>query len=278
MSAEMLFAKLLSMYIFEKFGVVLTTKEILSSKRGYTLTDEAYEYIKESLDYLRNLENIITVFDKGLDADILYSSLLNELSKRGKFTEEGHRKLYIPNDPETITLVVIDHMSLVRPKDGRTLKQEIDLLSSYLVTIRNRCKISPLVIMQANRESSSMARRQEGLSNMTLNDVKDSAAPAQDSEIVISLFNPFREKLNSYKGYDIRQLESNFRSIMVLKNRYGPSDIEDCCSFYGEVSKFAEIPRPDEIYDYSKYSTPDWLVNTDDAINKDDGNEFNFTL
>lgn len=194
MSAEMLFAKLLSMYIFETFGVVLTTKEILSSKRGYTLSDESYEYIKESLNYLRSLENIITVFDKGLDSDVLYSSLLRELGKRGNFTEEGNRKLYIPDDPETITLVVIDHMSLVRPKDGRSLKQEIDLISSYLVSIRNRCKISPLVIMQANRESSSMARRQEGMSNMTLNDIKDSGAPIMARRTINSVKQGNSEK------------------------------------------------------------------------------------
>ena len=46
----------------------------------------------------------------------------------------------------------------------------MDLISSYLVTLRNRCKISPIVIMQANRDSSSMDRRKENMSNLTLND------------------------------------------------------------------------------------------------------------
>lgn len=216
MGSEMLFAKLLSMYIFEKYGIELSTKELLSRRKNYSLCEEYYQIVQECLPWLNDVEKIITVFDKGLDADILYSSLMKEMEKYGSFVEEGNRKIYIPDNPDIITLVVIDHLSLVRAKSGRSLKQEMDLISSYLVTFRNRCRISPLVIMQANRESSSMDRRKEGLSNLTINDCKDSGAPAQDSEVIISIFNPFREKLNSYRGYDIRQLESNFRVITVL--------------------------------------------------------------
>lgn len=102
---------------------------------------------------------------------------------------------------------------------------------------------------------------------------KDTGAPAQDAEIIISIFNPFREKLNSYRGYDIRHLQSRFRSITVLKNRYGESDIEVGCAFYGASSVFAELPKPEEIYDYSKYDTSSWILGKED--NKDTNNQSN---
>ena len=120
--------------------------------------------------------------------------------------------------------------------------------------------------MQANRDSSSMERRKEGLNNLTINDTKDTGAPSQDAEIIISLFNPFREKLATYHGYEIRHLQSNFRSISVLKNRYGEADVEDCVAFYGKIGFFKEIPKPDEINDYSKFQTTDWLVKGDNGI------------
>ena len=53
----------------------------------------------------------------------------------------------------------------------------MDLISSYLVTLRNMCKISPVVIMQANRSSTSMDRRKEGLNNLRIDDTKDTGAP-----------------------------------------------------------------------------------------------------
>ena len=177
MNSEMLFAKLLSLYIFEHYHIELSTKELLSRKKDYILSDENYKIVKECLPWLKQIENIITVYDKGLNSKTLYSSLMKELEMQGEFKEEGKRKIYIPKDEELITLVVIDHLSLVQTIDGHSLKQEMDLISSYLVTLRNRCKITPLVIMQANRESSSMDRRKEGMNNLTINDMKDTGAP-----------------------------------------------------------------------------------------------------
>lgn len=267
MSAELLFAKLLSMYIFETYGVELSTKELLSKKKGFVLSDEQYEIVKECLPWLHKVEKIITVYDKALNAESLYKSLSSELEKVGEFKEEGSRKIYIPKNEDLVTLVVIDHLSLVRRSGNRSLKEEMDLISAYLVTLRNRCKISPLVIMQANRNSSSMDRRKEGLNNLTINDTKDTGAPAQDAEVIVSLFNPHREHLNTYRGYDIKQLQGNFRVITVLKNRYGEADVEIGCGFYGRTGHFVELPVPTEIYDYDKYNNPNWLLNKTRDLN-----------
>ena len=253
------------MYIFEKYHIELSTKELLSRKKDYILSDEHYEIVKQCLPWLQKVEKVVTVYDKSLSAESLYSILMKELEKDGTFSETEGRKIYTPNNEDLIHLVVIDHLSLARRTNGRTLKEEMDLISSYLVTLRNRCKISPLVIMQANRSSTAMDRRKEGLNNLRIDDCKDTGAPAQDSEVIISIFNPHREKLSSYRGYDIKSLGSNFRVVTVLKNRYGEADVEVGCAFYGKISYFAELPKPDEIYDYDKYNTPNWILNKDNV-------------
>lgn len=283
-SAELLFAKLLSLHIYDTYKVELSTKELLSRKKNYTLSEEHYNMVKESLPWLKKVEEVITVYDKGLNAKSLYTLLMKELEKEGTFKETEGRKFYIPKNENLVHLVVIDHLSLCRPSEGRTLKEEMDLISSYLVTLRNMCKISPLVIMQVNRNSTSIDRRKEGMSNITLNDAKDSGSPIQDSEIVLSLFSPHREKLSTYRGYDIKRLQHNFRSITCLKNRYGESDIEIGCAFYGKVGYFAELPKPDEIYDYEKYENSRWILenSSDDNVKNEDNiksnQKFKFTL
>lgn len=281
MSSEIMYAKLLSMYIFEKYGIELSTKEILSRKKGYKLSDEYYKIIQECIPWLQKVEKIVTIYDKALSAKSLYTILMKELENTGSFEETETRTIYHPNNENLVHLVIIDHMSLARRTEGRTLKEEIDLISAYLVTLRDRCKISPVVIMQANRNSTSIDRRKEGLNNLRIDDVKDSGAPAQDSEVMISIFNPHREKLNSYRGYDIKQLESNYRTITILKNRYGEADIEVGCAFYGKISYFAELPKPDEIYDYEKYKTPNWILNKDEKGEKQEEittKSYKFTL
>lgn len=259
MSAEQLFAKLLSMYLFETYGVELSSKELFSRKKGYRLPDYEYQLIIQSLPWLHKVEKIITIHDKSLNAEFLYASLKKELETRGKFTKTDTRTIYEPDDDNVVHLVVIDHLSLVRKSQGRSLKEEMDLISAYLVTLRNRCAISPLVIMQMNRESTSMDRKKAGFDNMQLSDIKDTGSPAQDSEIVISIFNPHRERLNTYKDYNINTLGARFRSITVLKNRFGEADIEIGSAFYGKCGLWKELPKGDEIVDYTKYLTSDYM-------------------
>lgn len=109
-------------------------------------------------------------------------------------------------------------MNLLTHTMGRTIKQEIDLASQQLVGLRNMCGISPVAIMQANRDSMSMSRRDMlGSGDCRISDIRDSAGPSQDAEIVIGIYNPFRDKIANYRGYDIKQLQDVFRSITVLK-------------------------------------------------------------
>lgn len=260
MSADMIFGKLLSMYMFEKYGIDVSIKELLSRKKDYILPDEIYEAVLESMEWLKKVEKVLTIYDKTCNADVIYASLMAELEKEGKFEELKNRKIYIPNNPDLIHLVVIDHISLLQPKPPRKLKEEIDLTSAYLVTLRNMCGISPLVIMQANRESGSMDRRKFGLNNLRIDDTKDSGNVAQDSEVIISIFNPHREKLNSYNNYDISILEDKFRSITVLKNRYGDSDVEVGCNFFGHNGMWRELPKANQIFDFTKYTDPAYLL------------------
>jgi hypothetical protein len=102
-----------------------------------------------------------------------------------------------------------------------------------------------------------------GSQGFTINDTKDSGGPVQDSEIVLSIYNPNRDKLNTYRGYDVKKLGNCFRIISVLKSRYGEADIEIGVNFFGRPNWWVELPMPNEIYDYDKYTTPDYLLKKD---------------
>lgn len=146
--------------------------------------------------------------------------------------------------------MLLDHFSIVQPSEGRTLKQEIDLISQYLITLRNRYFVSPVVLMQQNRESSSMDRRKAELTEPSMNDSRDSGNVIQDSDIVLALYSPLKDKLTSYRGYKVLGddgLYDRIKGCVILKNRYGISDKVVVLGFYGEVGKFIELPPPDEI-------------------------------
>ena len=260
MSEWSLYIKLLSLYIFETYGVQLSFKEILSKKKEYVLSDEHYELVKECKPWLEKISNKLEVYDKHVNANTVYAILKKRLEEIGHFVESDTKMTYVPNNPNLIYTVVIDHIGLIRPRQGNTLKQEIDDLSAYLVTLREKCRISPVVVQQANREQGNIERFKQGKSAFTINDAKDSGNTVQDCNIMIALYNPHRDGLKTYKNYDIKQLGSNFRSIMCLKNRFGDCDVEVGCNFFGGINLFHELPLPDEIYDYARYDNPNYLL------------------
>lgn len=259
MSALSMFIKLMSIYIFETFGKRLSYKEILSRKRGYKLDDEGYRMILQCKDWIEKIEKKLEFYDKNVGADALYAILCSRLEKLGKFTETETRKIYTPNNPDLVYLVVLDHIGLLKTKQGRTLKQEMDLASSYLVTLREMCNISPVVIQQANRDHGNIERFKAGKSAFTMNDAKDSGNTVNDCNIMLALFDPFKEGLKSYRGYDIENMQGKFRTCQVLKNRFGESDVEVGLNFFGEINYFIELPTPDKISDYSVYTRPDYI-------------------
>lgn len=180
MSEMSMFIKLMSIYIFETFGKKLSYKEILSKKRGYVLDEEGYELVLQCQDWINKISSKIEFYDKNVSADSLYAILCDRLEQCGEFVETETRKMYIPHNPTLTYVIVLDHIGLVRPKAGRTIKQEIDLVSSYLVTLREMCGISPVVIQQANREQANQARLQAGMTAFSMNDAKDSGNTNQN--------------------------------------------------------------------------------------------------
>ena len=278
MNSEMILAKMLSTYIFEKFHKELSIKQLLSREQNYVLSDEDYKLIKNCKPWLIEVEKRLKIYDKGLNADILYSLLMKELQRFGHFEENENHKTFIWNNPKCIFLIVLDHISLLRPNKGRNLKQEIDLTSAELLTLRNIASVSPVVIQQANREQGNIERRKQGMINFSITDTRDSANPVNDSEIVISILNPFRNRLNNYKNYDISLLRDSFRSITVLKSRYGESDVEIGVNYFGRINEWHELPLPNEIYDYCKYQEPNYIVDKEQLDNKIDNNTDNNKL
>lgn len=281
MNEVSLYIKLLSIYIFETYGIQLSYKEILSKKKNYILSPEHYELVKQCEPWIDKISSKLEIYDKSVTAKGMYHIIKKRLKEMGTFTETETRMIYTPNNSNLIYNVVIDHIGLLKASNGK-LKDEIDLASSCLVTLREKCGISPVVIQQANRDQGNIERFKQNKSAFTVNDAKDSGNTVQDCNVMVALYNPNRDALKKYKGYDISLLGNSFRSLMILKNRFGDCDAEVGLNFFGGINMFKELPKPDEIYDYDKYTTPDWILNKNDSnineIEDTPNQNFNFTL
>ena len=52
--------------------------------------------------------------------------------------------------------------------------------------------------------------------------------------------------------------------VTQLKNRYGEADVEIGVNFFGRCGIWKELPKPDEIYDYERYTSPNYILETSD--------------
>ena len=255
---DILLAKLMALYCAEEFGIYLTIDDILSFQEP--INDHAYHCLEKARLWLESVEKYIEILDISVSASSLYKSTLEFAEKVGRFTQIGNKKVYIPNNPKQLIIGVLDHFSLVRCEKGRTLKAEIDEMSSWMVTLKKKLPLSWFILMQQNRESSSMDRRKADLSEPGLNDLKDSGNPSQDADVVLQLFFPFREKLSTYRGFKVLGddgIGQNLRSTIVSKNRYGQANQVIFNGFWGSVGWFTEIqdPKISKITDFTSFKT-----------------------
>ena len=270
MSSDILFAKILSLYIFDTYGQVISYQEILSLTEA--ISDEKFFYIEQSRDWLLNIQKHVTIYDKALSPGGIYATCKEWLKGFGTFVQiDEHREDYIDNDPNRYKVAILDHVGLISGQ--RSKKERIDLTVDYFIHFRNKCSLSGVFVQQLNRNAKGMDRKTNGYELIQLDDFKDTSGTTDGSDVVIALYYPYREKIARCEGYPIQNvLKKRFRLLQVLKNRYGVADSNKGCAFYGEIGMFKEIPRPDEIGDYEPYLSLDYLKPTTD----DNKNVFNF--
>ena len=103
MSAEVLLAKLLSLYIYDTYGKVLSYGDILSL--GGTLSDSDFDLIEKAIPWLQEFENCCEIIDKPVTAKGLYAICKDWSKKFGRYEElqsssDYVKTNYIPNNPQ----------------------------------------------------------------------------------------------------------------------------------------------------------------------------------
>ena len=117
---------------------------------------------------------------------------------------------------------------------------------------------SPVAVSQFNRGLEETLRRYKSELSPLPSDFKGSGNMYEDSDLALALYNPYKLGEESNLGYPINKFVSStgynrYRSCYILKNSYGVDDTAIGYHFIGEVGLMNELPKPNEITDYSIY-------------------------
>lgn len=262
-------AKWLARRIYIDHGIEISVSSLL----GWTserLNQKELELIESYKEYMDAMESVIEIID-GAENPVGIAKELKEYAlKNGKeeVIDEYHKR-YIPNDENLITLVIIDHMGLLKKTKAQpTKKQAIDKMSDEIRYARDFYGFSFVGVSQFNRSIANPIRLKQGDVEPQLEDFKDSSNTQDDADIVGALFDPIRYKVDDPSGYDLEQLKDAkggkyFRSFRLIKNSYGEDDIRIGLAFMGSIGMFKEMPKRRDITqeDYDAITSKSFFLN-----------------
>lgn len=261
-------AKWLSRKIFIEEGELIPIPKML----GWwdtKLTKDEHDLVLSYKEYINELLEIVDIIEGAQNPTGIYKYIKNYAKENGKFEDvDEYHKAYIPHHPNEIVIIGEDHLGLTKLENGlKTKKEAIDKVSEYNQYFRDVLGYTPVTVSQITRNLSNPIYQKMDSFEPTLDDIKESGRPGEDSDNVISLFDPIRFKTTdpAYKADDFVDPSTGgkyFRSIKILKNTYGEDDIRIGMAFQGATGIFKELPKPNQMenFDYSQLFTGQYFL------------------
>lgn len=248
-------AKWMSRKIFLEQGILIHIGRMLGWKGFTPLTLDELNLIDMYEDYFNELFSVVDIIEGAQNPTGIYKYVKDYAEQNGTFekTDEYH-SVYIPNDPKEIVIVAEDHLGITTLEKGQSTKKEaIDKLSSYNQYFRDKLGYCPVAVSQFNRNLSNPIFKKLDSFEPTADDAKESGRPGEDSDIILSLFDPVKYHTNDLSYGDVTKfIDSStgakyFRSIKLLKSNYSEDDIRIGCAFHGALGIYAELPRANDM-------------------------------
>lgn len=249
------------LYILSNKTIIVSPTELKSTDNNNPISDHILKLL-ESKEYQDILDyyNECIEFRPGRNPTAIWKDLKDYAEENGttyyKDTitteEDGLVKsikpfdYYIPNESNEYVMIVVDHISLISTELGLDLRQSINKLSEYFVTLRNRYKYIPIVIQQQNIQSQGLDAVKSNKIRPTPMGCADSTSPPKDCSVMIGIINPHAHEIPEYLGYNIARLKSNCRFIEVVLNRHGISNSLCPVYFNGKNNYYEELPLPND--------------------------------
>lgn len=243
-------ASAISRKIWEDYHMVVPMKKILKNA-----TDEVYRIVGSYEEYFSDFEKKLFVIETDTTPSIYHDYLMEIAKKVGKFEVESAHisgcKGYTLNNPSLYVIIVVDTVNLAEGDvSSETIKTTIDRIGRLSVWFRNKCNFIPVIIQQFNAEISAVDRSRYGIKTPLLRDFEDSKRIVKDSTVVLGLYDPTRHWKPDdppFYGYDVATLKSWMRSLHIMKNREGETNIFIPLKFAGAVETFTQLPKSEDM-------------------------------
>ena len=247
-------AKWVSRKIFIDHALIVPVSKLLGWNEK--MSKDEHDLFLMYEDYMNQMNDVITIIDGPENAVGVAKELKAHALQHGKIEQvDEFNKRYFPDNENEITIVIIDHIGLLKTtKDQTTKKQAIDKMSDELRYARDFYGYTPVVVSQFNRDISNPIRIKNGDVEPQLEDFAESSQTQNDADVVLALFDPMRYKVADPSGYSLDKLKDEFgakyfRNLRLIKNSYGEDDVRIGLGFMGQIGMFKELKKRKDMTD-----------------------------
>jgi len=267
-SKEQFMDSLVAAELYKRNGIQIGLNSLNSY--GSTLSKQVYDEIEKLGDYFTDLDRVLTIIDNVTTPEGIIKIIQRHAAQRGTFyfdntkveydgqlmlAGENYTK-YVPHNDNEFTIIVIDHVGLLAdnlPGDStfKTISRmsKIYLLQECVKSYQySVCAVHQQAAEGENAEYNKLRKNEASL--QTLGDCK---LPQRDYMVALGLDMPTKYGITEHNGLDLTKFKdnaSNYRSISILKNRYGRAQIRMPVWFTPEAAHFRKITKPINYNDY----------------------------
>lgn len=270
-SIEKVILSEVSKYLYTKYGLSLSVKELSSVGRYNTIDNDILDKIKESETYVKNFLSKVQIIDNIRNATGIYKKVRDFALTVGTYydknniplnkeeiqhvlnsSDETYQKIayYKTHNPKHYVIIIIDHLSLLQPELNEDLRLTMSKMSNrYGLRFRDKFGFTTVFVQQQAMSKEAVEVNFQGKTieeklEPSIDGLGDNKAVGRDVNVILGLFAPERYKIPSHNGYNIKKLKDNYRSLNILKDRDGVSNKKLPLFFNGATGYFKELPLP----------------------------------
>lgn len=267
------------LYLYNKR--IVSAKQLQSKWGDKPVGSEVVDMLSsESNRFLKTFYECVIIVDNIRNPTGIYKYVLDYASTIGTTTykdktfvrteESGVRNEVIRvrdkftlHNPDDMTIIMIDHFSLLHTESKMDLRSTIGKMSSnYILELRDFYDFS-VVAIQQQASDSEKKEFYNGKNIMdkvkpTTDGLGENKTTQRDCNVMFGLFSPYRYAKGDYRGYNLDILKDQYRELSIIINRNGSGNQALDLFFNGASNVFMELPIAESfsdlevVYEYTR--------------------------
>lgn len=257
------------LFTLSKKNIRISPADLESTNEEHVLSEEVlrlleseeyqkrFKFFEKCVEFMESTNPSGVWFDLNNYADTHGKSIYKEEEYQNRDTGEIKKRKkfdhYEPDDPDEYVMIVVDHVSLLSQERNKTLRETINKLSEYMVTLRNKFSYTPVIIQQQSTETADLEAFKANKIRPTTAGLSDSKYTARDCNTMLGIVNPFKFEIPTYLKYNVERFQDNIRFLEVVIQRGGMAKGICALFFDGATCFFNQLPEHNELGKINEY-------------------------